>query len=99
MSSRVGDGGMSALDSAHTALALGCPALVADTSGLHELAEEGLVRAIPLESTAEEVAAAVLHQLREPLVPPRMTLPTWDDCANDLLALYYSLTAGTTRVS
>lgn len=81
------------------ALALGCPALVADTSGLHELAEQGLVRAIPLESTAEEVAAAVLHQLREPLVPPRMTLPTWDDCANDLLTLYYSLTAGKARGS
>lgn len=81
------------------ALALGCPVLVADTSGLHELAEQGFVRAIPLESTAEEVAAAVFHQLREPLVPPRMMLPTWDDCANDLLAIYYSITRGTVCAS
>ena len=76
------------------ALMVGCPALVADTSGLHELAEQGLVRAIPLESTAEEVAAAALHQLREPLVPSHVTLPTWDSCASDLLTLYLNLTRG-----
>ena len=81
------------------ALAVGCPALVADTSGLHELAEQGLVRAVPLESTAEEVSAAVLCQLREPLVVPLMALPTWDDCARDLLSLYYSLKRGVASVS
>jgi glycogen synthase len=74
------------------ALTLGCSVLVADTSGLHELAEQGLVRAIPLESTAEEVATALLRQLREPLVMPQLTLPTWDSCASELLNLYCSLT-------
>ena len=76
------------------ALMAGCPALVADTSGLHELAEQGLVRAIPLESTEVEVAAAALQQMREPLVPPHVTLPTWDSCASDLLTLYLNLTKG-----
>ncbi|MBE3558220.1 MAG: glycosyltransferase family 4 protein, partial [Ktedonobacteraceae bacterium] len=42
------------------ALALRRPVLVADTSGLHELAEQKLVSAIPLDSTPEEVARAAL---------------------------------------
>ncbi|MBK9715261.1 MAG: glycosyltransferase family 4 protein [Kouleothrix sp.] len=70
------------------ALALGRPALVADTSGLSELAERGLARAIPLESTPAQVAAAALDQLRQPLAPPSVELPTWDECAAGLLELY-----------
>jgi glycosyltransferase involved in cell wall biosynthesis len=70
------------------AIALGRPVLVADTSGLSELAQQGFARAIPLSSSPQEVAAAMLDQLRTPLVPPRIVLPTWDACANDLLALY-----------
>jgi glycosyltransferase involved in cell wall biosynthesis len=69
-------------------LALGRPALVADTSGLSELAQRGLARAIPLNSSPEEVAAAVLRQLRDPLVPTNLHLPTWDECAANLEALY-----------
>lgn len=70
------------------ALSLGRSVLVADTSGLTELAERGLVRAIPLGSTAEQVAAAALEQLAHPLVPDRIDLPTWDQCAEALLTLY-----------
>jgi glycosyltransferase involved in cell wall biosynthesis len=70
------------------ALALGRPVLVADTSALHDLAAGGLVRATPLGSTADEVAAAVLNQLHQPLIPAKVDLPTWDACANDILALY-----------
>jgi glycosyltransferase involved in cell wall biosynthesis len=73
------------------ALALGRPVLVADTSGLSELAERGLARAIPLHSTAEQVAAAVLDQFSQPLVPPSIDLPTWDECAAGLLALYQTI--------
>lgn len=70
-------------------LALGRPALVADTSGLSELARRGLATAIPLESTPEHVAAAVLAQLRDPLLPPPdLELPTWESCTRDLMALY-----------
>jgi glycosyltransferase involved in cell wall biosynthesis len=72
-------------------LALGCPALVAETSGLSELAQQGLACAIPLKSSPQEVAAAVLQQLREPLLPPVLRLSTWDQCANDLMDLYQSL--------
>lgn len=71
------------------ALALGRPVLVTDTSGLRELAERGLARAVPLDSTAEEVATAVMTQLHDPLVlPAKLDLPTWDDCARNLLLLY-----------
>jgi glycosyltransferase involved in cell wall biosynthesis len=73
------------------ALALGRPALVADTSGLHELAGRGWARAIPLESTSREVAGAILEQLRDPLLPPSIQLPTWDDCASALLDLYLGI--------
>ena len=70
------------------AIALGCPVLVTDTSGLSELARRGLARAIPLKSTDQQVASAVLEQLERPLVPSQIRLPTWDECAADLLALY-----------
>ena len=75
------------------ALSLQRPVLVADTSGLSELAERGLVRAIPLNSTNEQVAEAVLEQLRSPAAVPTIDLPTWDECAGSLLSLY-NLIAG-----
>src|SRR5579862_4535241 len=52
------------------ALALKRPVLVASTSALQEFADRGLARAIPLESTPEKVASAVVDQLRQPLLPP-----------------------------
>lgn len=71
------------------ALALRRPVLVADTSGLRELAEQGLVRAIPLNSSPEEVAMAVRKQIEEPIIPPtHLVLPTWDDCASHLQIIY-----------
>lgn len=76
------------------ALSLGRPALVADTSGLSELAQRGLVRAIPLKSTSTEVADAILEQLLHPQTPSKVNLPTWDDCAAGLLSLYSSVIAG-----
>ncbi len=73
------------------ALTLGRPVLVAGTSALQELADHGLARAVPLESTPEEVATALASQLRQPLVPQNVALPTWDACAASLLALYQTI--------
>lgn len=70
------------------ALALGRPVLVADTSGLSELCEQGLARGIRLDSTPDQVAAAVMEQLRSPLIHEKIDLPSWDDCAEGLLNLY-----------
>ena len=70
------------------ALALGRPALVADTSGLSELARAGLARAIPLEATTAELAETIVDELRHPRVTPDVAAPTWQECADQLLALY-----------
>jgi glycosyltransferase involved in cell wall biosynthesis len=70
------------------ALALQCPVLVADTSGMRELAEQGFARAVSLHSTPEEIAAAALRQIEEPLLPAQLALPTWEDCTRKLLTVY-----------
>jgi glycosyltransferase involved in cell wall biosynthesis len=70
------------------ALSLGCSVLVSDTSGLSELAAKGWVKAIAPNSTSDEIAAAMLRQLDEPVNPSAITLPTWDDCTRSLLNTY-----------
>jgi len=81
------------------ALALRRPVLVADTSGLRELAERGLARTVALKSTPEKIAAEIVRQIEEPLIPTPVHLPTWDDCAANLLALYQSVTPRSLCVS
>lgn len=73
------------------ALALGRPALVANTSGLRELAAQGLARAISPESPPDQVARAILEQLKHPLLPGQVELPTWHDCTRKLLAIYQAV--------
>lgn len=73
------------------ALALGRPALVADTSGMSELAAQGYARAIPLHSTARQIADAIVKELGQSRQPVHLTLPSWDDTASQLLALYQDI--------
>jgi glycosyltransferase involved in cell wall biosynthesis len=70
------------------ALALGRPVLVAHAPGLRELAEQELVRSVPLNSAPQQVADALLSQVEDPLIPTDFSLPTWDDCAQKLQDLY-----------
>ncbi len=81
------------------ALALARPVLVADTSGLRELAEQGLVQAIPLTSTPNEIAAAALQQMAHPIKAEHITLPTWEACADMLQSLYETCAIGDVCVS
>jgi glycosyltransferase involved in cell wall biosynthesis len=76
------------------ALSLGVPALVTDTSGLSELAGQGLARSVALTSTSQEIAQAVLDALNHPWTPPELELPTWDHCAQSLLDLYTGILGG-----
>lgn len=76
------------------ALSLGRPLLVADGSGLGELASRGLARSIAVDAPPHAAAEAMLRELRDPLVPPHVDLPTWDDCAAGLLSLYESVAGG-----
>jgi glycosyltransferase involved in cell wall biosynthesis len=71
------------------ALALGRPVVVAATSGLVELARDGLVRAVPPDAPPLVVAQELLRTAEAPPHPvPPGVLRSWDDCASDLLALY-----------
>lgn len=65
--------------------------LVADAGGLSEIAEDGFGRAIPLDSTPEQIAAAALEELEKPAPQSSPDLTSWDECAAALLDLYASL--------
>ena len=73
------------------ALALRRPVLVANNSALREFASLDLARGVPLESTPEQVASAMINQLRRPGLSQDIALPTWDDCASSLLDLYKTI--------
>jgi glycosyltransferase involved in cell wall biosynthesis len=73
------------------ALSLQRPVLGVHTAGQQELAELGLIRTVPLHSPPEVVAAAALEQIERPCMPRHITLPTWDECAEKLLAVYESV--------
>ncbi len=74
------------------AVSLGCPALVANTSGLSELAAQGLATAIPLHCTDQQLAEAILDQLAHPRKPQKqISLPTWDECTTGLLEIYQEI--------
>ena len=76
-------------------LSLGTPVLVADTSALGDLARQGIVRAVPLDADAQLVAQAMIEMIRHPNPRPMVELPSWDDCAARLLALYGTVTGPT----
>jgi glycosyltransferase involved in cell wall biosynthesis len=79
------------------ALALKRPTLVAYTSGLMEYADRGYVRAIPVDSDPRVLADAIIKELEDPLAPPPIEVPTWDDCAKALLQLYRQIGAETSQ--
>jgi glycosyltransferase involved in cell wall biosynthesis len=70
------------------ALSLGCKLVVADSPGLRELANDGLATKVPANATSAEVAATILRELEQPQPDAPPKLPTWDDCAAGLHAIY-----------
>lgn len=70
------------------ALAQGRPVVVASTTGLTEIAEAGLARAVAIDADPAEVARAVLDQVNDPLPVDPSSLPTWDACAAQLFDVY-----------
>ncbi|MDQ2715665.1 MAG: glycosyltransferase family 4 protein [Chloroflexota bacterium] len=75
------------------ALALQRPVLVTNTSGLRELAEQGLVQAVALDSSPQEIAQAALQLIEAPPRPQtQLALPTWDDCTRQVEAIYSMVT-------
>jgi hypothetical protein len=43
---------------------------------------------VPRRRTPSELADAIVHELEQPHVPPAVTLPSWDECADAVAALY-----------
>ncbi|TPI63653.1 glycosyltransferase family 4 protein [Mesorhizobium sp. B3-1-7] len=70
------------------ALSLRRPVLVSDTSGLRELAANGLCRAIPRNADPRELAAAMAEELEAHREIPDLALPDWDACAQALSDVY-----------
>jgi glycosyltransferase involved in cell wall biosynthesis len=75
------------------AIALGRKAVVADTSGLSELAAEGLAVAVPLDSTPYALAQVLADVARRP-DPVAPNLPTWDDCVDEICQMYGEMLSG-----
>ncbi len=76
------------------ALSLERPLLVATGSGLGELADRGLARDVDPDAPPAAIAEAMLREIQDPLRPATLELPTWDDCAAHLLALYTRIARG-----
>lgn len=73
------------------AIRLGIPMLVANNSGLAELARKGLAHAVSLEAGGTAHAAEIVRLIQRPPPPPQLTMPTWDDCVDQLVSLYRSV--------
>ncbi|WP_051442719.1 glycosyltransferase family 4 protein [Mesorhizobium sp. WSM3626] len=70
------------------ALSLRRPVLVSDTSGLRELAGNGVCRAIRCNAGPGELAAAMADELEADRQVPDLALPDWDACAQALSNVY-----------
>lgn len=81
------------------AIALGRPVLVAETSALQDLVKSGLATAANLGASPYDVARAIAEQIKKPLVPPPINLPSWDACADRILALYRTVLMGRPCIS
>jgi glycosyltransferase involved in cell wall biosynthesis/GT2 family glycosyltransferase len=73
------------------AAAAGRRLLVADASGLSEIAADGLARGISPDATPEAVAEAMSEELAKPPPERRPKLSSWDECAQQLYELYRAL--------
>jgi glycosyltransferase involved in cell wall biosynthesis len=70
------------------AAAAGCRLVVADTTGLRELAQDGLAECVRSTSSPELIANTIASALDAGPVDHRTLIPTWDDCAARLLGVY-----------
>ncbi len=80
------------------ALSLGRRVVTTDTSGFRELADLGLVHAIPVGASGDEIAAAMMQEIARAEAPSKpVALPDWDACAETLEGVYRSVVAADAR--
>ncbi len=70
------------------ALALGRPVLLADNSGMRELADATSARAVDADTPPRALADIMLEELASPSKGPPLQVFSWDDCADRLMDLY-----------
>jgi glycosyltransferase involved in cell wall biosynthesis len=73
------------------AASLGVPVLVADNSGLSELAAQGIATAVPLGLSPAEYGEAMVRAMSAAHSIPPGLLWTWDQCADALAELYVNI--------
>ena len=78
------------------AAALGRPLLVTYAPGLRQLVDEGIAAGVSLQASSDDVAAALIRQLEQPLLPTPATVPAWDGCVDALMGAYASAARGDT---
>jgi glycosyltransferase involved in cell wall biosynthesis len=70
------------------AASLGVPAVVADNSGLAELAQQGFADAVSLAAPPKVHAEAIVRAMNNGARDALGEIPTWDACARELASLY-----------
>jgi glycosyltransferase involved in cell wall biosynthesis len=75
------------------ALSVGRRVLVNNSTGLKEVADRGLARAVAGDASASDVAAAMVEELAGDRNVSGPALPTWDDCAESLIKSYRQATS------
>ena len=73
------------------ALSCGAKVLVANTSGLVDLVEDGLVAAVDIDASDANVADHVWEAIQCARAVDVPKLPTWDNCIDALVASYRSI--------
>jgi glycosyltransferase involved in cell wall biosynthesis len=68
------------------------PVVVALTSGLRELVEQGIAVGVEPDAPPPAVGAMILNQMTDPMIPPAVSVPTWDECVDGLLEIYREVT-------
>lgn len=73
------------------ALSMARPVLVAESPGLSIFVERGQAMGVPRNAGRALIAEAIVSQLRNPIIPSGVSLPTWDDAAESLKKIYVDI--------
>ena len=67
---------------------MGRRVVVTDGSGLREMVDHDAVVSVALQATPQQIASAILAQMAKGAMQRPPALPTWDDCADRVAAVY-----------
>jgi glycosyltransferase involved in cell wall biosynthesis len=78
------------------AIQVGVPTLVADNSGMTELANKGLAQSVPLLGDSLAHGRSIVELMRNPATPSpgELQISSWSECATSHLMLYEEIRDG-----